>query len=653
MMTLRLFLTLIAGCALWLETTAQKNLTGISWHETPETIELDDQYQNESVVALFMADRFEYHYTPSGSLHYNHIMHRRFRLNSNDAVNSFNTVSVSLSNVVAIHEIKARVIKPDGSIIGFDRNNIREVEDDTQNRNLKIFAIDGIETGDDIEYLIYRELSGGNFGRLFLQYRYPVLQAVFDLSSPENLIYTTRAYNTSETVESSVTPDNRNRLFLRLENVPALKDERYSFYLPRRTRIEYRLDVNRARGRARVLTWNDAAQRIYEIVYDDVEQRELNRWVRSLGRLPASSLEKALHIEEYLKTNITVYDYNLSEFNDLAFVRANKVTGKQGIVRLYANLFRALGINHNVVVTADRTEIPFDPGFESWNYLDYFLIYLPDHNLFIDPQSDFLRAGTVEGHFTATYGLFIKKVRVGDFESAVAELKYIEPSPYYANYDNLKTNLTIDVDDLTTHAKMVRGFNGLSGGYLGRIYKSLDRSRQMDLLKDIMESKAPNPDFQLLTVQQQNNDEIFREADFLIESHFVSPALLQAAGNRILFSIGQTIGPQAELYYDDKRDFGAILTFNRSYKRTIEFEVPQGYRIINPEVGNMHVVENEGEEVIFGFISEYQYQDNRYVIRIDEFYKTVDVKPERFEGFRNVINAAADFNKVTLVLEKI
>ncbi len=45
-------------------------------------------------------------------------------------------------------------------------------------------------------------------------------------------------------------------------------------------------------------------------------------------------------------------------------------------------------------------------------------------------------------------------------------------------------------------------------------------------------------------------------------------------------------------------------------------------------------------------------EGNLLTITIDEFYKEVLQPIDIYEPFQKVINAAADFNKVTLLLEK-
>jgi hypothetical protein len=55
---------------------------------------------------------------------------------------------------------------------------------------------------------------------------------------------------------------------------------------------------------------------------------------------------------------------------------------------------------------------------------------------------------------------------------------------------------------------------------------------------------------------------------------------------------------------------------------------------------------------IMGFVSNYKLEGNLLTINIDEYYKQVLQPLDIFPTFQKIINAAADFNKVTLLLEK-
>ena len=51
------------------------------------------------------------------------------------------------------------------------------------------------------------------------------------------------------------------------------------------------------------------------------------------------------------------------------------------------------------------------------------------------------------------------------------------------------------------------------------------------------------------------------------------------------------------------------------------------------------------------FNSSYTFENNTLIVTIDEYYNIIDIKPELYNTYRKIINSAADFNKVSLILE--
>jgi hypothetical protein len=106
------------------------------------------------------------------------------------------------------------------------------------------------------------------------------------------------------------------------------------------------------------------------------------------------------------------------------------------------------------------------------------------------------------------------------------------------------------------------------------------------------------------------------------------------------------------MYRDDERMTDVENDFNRGYDREIRIRIPDGYRVRNPDDVKINVVYQDGDKEPFLFVSDYVMDKNEMVITIREYYKEIVAPVARYEDFRKVINAAADFNKVILVLEK-
>jgi hypothetical protein len=58
-----------------------------------------------------------------------------------------------------------------------------------------------------------------------------------------------------------------------------------------------------------------------------------------------------------------------------------------------------------------------------------------------------------------------------------------------------------------------------------------------------------------------------------------------------------------------------------------------------------------GDEIAARFITKHVIENNQLIITNEESYRLLNLPKDKYEEFRSVINAAADFNKVVLILE--
>jgi hypothetical protein len=130
-------------------------------------------------------------------------------------------------------------------------------------------------------------------------------------------------------------------------------------------------------------------------------------------------------------------------------------------------------------------------------------------------------------------------------------------------------------------------------------------------------------------------------------NHFI-----ERAGNRVIFKVGELIGPQSELYNEEERTLPVENFTNRGYVRKIIINIPKGYRATNLEALNFNVTCTIENRIPFLFQSQYKLNGNQLSIDIEEYYKELTAPLKKYEDFRKVINAAADFNKVNIVLVK-
>ena len=171
-----------------------------------------------------------------------------------------------------------------------------------------------------------------------------------------------------------------------------------------------------------------------------------------------------------------------------------------------------------------------------------------------------------------------------------------------------------------------------------------------ELLQDFAKNLDENV---VITEKNLNNADpaLFGVEPLEFHVKFESEAFVEKAGNRYLFKIGELIGEQIQMYQENERKLPLEDEFTRTYYRDLEVVIPDGYTIANPEDINIdHSFVLDGEELLM-FKSTYTLEGNVLKIKADEFYKVNKIDKDFFESYRSVVNSAADFNKVTLVLE--
>lgn len=579
------------------------------------------------------------------------VFHRIVYVNGNQSIQKHNQIFVPMSNVIELMDLKARAISKEGKVTLFDEKNLKEMKNEESGQAYRIFAIEGIESGSEIEYYFVRKMNPRLSDRAMVQNEAPIRKADFVLRCPKHLVFDIRSYNgfskadTSSTAEAHVYKAS-------LENIPGLKKEPFSYFEPNRMRIEFKLAYNTARSRSRMNTWDDAAKAFYNQLHER-EKDDAKAVARYAETLPKNAKDRASlirAIEDKIKTTVTINrQSNDPGLSNLSQIIKSKVASKEGMARLFVAVFEALGVPIEPVLTCSREEVKFDGTFDSWNYLDEYFLYFPETKAFLSPTDQTTRYPLIAYEYTAQSGLFIESLDLGGVRSGLASIKEIPAPEYTLNADNMEisANLSPSLDSTTVHIKRV--FMGYNAGFVTPYYHLMNKDQVHKLVEDITKQTAPDAVFQKWTAEPVANLGVDA---FLIDVTLSSAHFLQKAGSTYLFKLGELIGPQTELYSDKDRMTDVENTHNRGYDRFLTIRIPGGYRIRNLKDIVFDVTCKEGDDIPFLFQSSYTMEQQELKISIKEYYKKVYVPKARYEEFRKVINAAADFNKVTLVLEK-
>lgn len=621
------------------------------WEKTRERYKLTEAEQQ--TPELVLKSHFEFNYGfDNDQFVVTAVVHRIVLVNNTEAVQRNNRLSIPMRNVIDLVDLKARTLSRDGKFVYFDRNNLKEVKDEESGQSFRIFALEGVELGSEVEVFYILKKSPSLFDKLYLQGQVPIRNASFILRSPKHLKFDFRSYKGFPEVKTTET-EEQNVYTAAVENVPGAKEEMFSFYDANRMRVLYKLAYNTARSNARLNTWEDAAKTFHTILTtlekDDV--KALDKFVKSLKDKPTAPVGiRVRNLEDQIKTQIQINTESSDPSLDImASVVRYKVASREGITKLMANVFSRLGIGYQAVITCSREGAVFDETFDTWDYLDHYILYIPETQQFLAPAEKELRYPLIPAEYTSQKGLFIEAINVGGVQSALGTIQDIPALPFTLTQDNLDINVVFATDLASHTVRQKRKFTGYYAATFTAYYPQMTEDQKSKMVESMITQTAPGATVKKWTCNPDTHDE---ENTFEMDVEYTSSNFIERAGNRLLFKFGLLIGPQSEMYSEDKRMNPVETTYNHGYDRIIRFTIPDGYSIRNPQDLKFDVRYQDGNQTPFLFVSDYTLENNILTVKIQEHYKQIYAPLSRYEDYRKVINAAADFNKVTLVLEK-
>ncbi len=621
------------------------------WEVNRSRTKLSEEEQKLPELVIKNHMQYDYVLENNDFLMYSTI-HRIILVNNNEAIQKHNRIVIPMNNTIDLVEIKARAINKDGKVVRFDKNDIKELKEEESGNAYRIFAIEGIELGSEVEYYFIRKMRSSLFQRAFMQMDVPVKVSSFSLSCPKHLKFDFKSYFDFPQVKEQ-TEGEVNSYTSSMRDVPALKKEDFSFYDANLKRIEFKLAYNTARSQARMYTWDDAAKTFYGILntLEKNDEKAIEKFVKTLDDKPSmSAVDRIKNVERKVKTVVQVNTESTdNDIDNITSIVKYKVASRQGITKLFLAIFNDLGIPCQTVVTCSRKGVRFDGSFDSWSYLDDYLVYFPDAKGFIAPYVQATRYPMVPPEFTGQEGLFIEPLVMGDVKSALGSVKQIPPAEYIHNVDDLDILVSFNDDFSSNNVAMKRVFGGYNASFFSPYYHLMTEEQRLSMVEELTKQTAPDAKIGKWTAQPLTDGPVDR---FLVDVNFLSSHFLEKAGPRILFKVGELIGPQVEMYREENRMTDVENEYNRGYDRVIKVNIPPGYTVKNPQELVINVTYKDKDRIPFLFQSAYTLDSGVLTVTIKEYYKELYAPVSRYEDYRKVINAAADFNKITLVLEK-
>jgi hypothetical protein len=651
---LRPLLAGLAFCTLSLSWGQHALLTDYDWDPAPT---LPDTNRMKGATDVLMKRNILAQYDDSGeTLDYFKVFHVQRYLANAASVEGSQTIELGVDHVSEVITMKARSVGPDGVVRELKQEDFRRRKDEREESSELYFAFEGLQPGSMVEYLMLtKERSSYNGNVIRLQFGVPVWEQRYELIVPETWRFVFKGHNGVPTpaVDSSHAGVLRHHVLL--EDMKAFETERSSYPDVYRAYLVQKLDAVPDQNLVDLSGYTSVVRNYHKAVYPDVSSKTKKALAGTLKKMKLSFArdedDRVRTIDDHIRRNFGTVGNGGPEYADLDHMLSSGNCSEFGITKLYANLFREAGIEHQMVLTTDRSEAPFDPEFEAHNYLNTVLFYFPGSKKYLEPTEQELGLGYPAALHTATYGLFIRNVEVGGVFGGVGSVKPIASLPAEATRHDLDINVSFNTDASEATVKLRNELSGYYASFTQNFYTYLNEEDRAKLLRGNLEylyEGATSTDF----TADNTGVMLFGVKPFVIEGTAVTPMFTDPAGDDVLFRVGDLIGPQMEMYVEKPRQLPVDEDYNRYYDRRITVQLPAGWNCTDLSPMDIHKVLEIDGKVQAEFKSTATEKDGVISVEVIEYYRQQHVPLEHFEAWRSVINAAADFNKRALVLTK-
>lgn len=184
------------------------NIEPEKWADKPVMHSLDNKYAKESAVVLFDKRKIEFVDESKELVAEYYTLHKIVRIIDDRGIEYYNKIYLGITENADIVQIKGRTILPGGKIIELDKNNIKDIKE--QDGNVyKIFAMEGLEKGCEVEFYYTYKRPVSYFGRETVQGNAPELETTFQIVAPDRLRFDIKPYNFDVTPTDTVINSRR------------------------------------------------------------------------------------------------------------------------------------------------------------------------------------------------------------------------------------------------------------------------------------------------------------------------------------------------------------------------------------------------------------------------------------------------------------
>lgn len=616
-------------------------------------IAMSDQDRLEKEIALFERNFIWIGQIPNSEFVAKMtIRHDAIYLNSDAALESHNRIYVPVGENDSLHRLEVRIIENGKVIRTQGKADIREIKEEES--TFKIIAVEGLKKGQILETLIVRMSSYSEGGTIQLQRSYPVKRSEVCINGPSNIRFAIKVYPKPVEVADTVVGDEKRFQHFTILDLKAIVEEDYLFEAARKVRAEYTLERNFAQGK-KFNQWADKGRNTLENLMksSSAEKKFIKKLVKQENWAELSGLAQLFAIENKLKG-----EFNVSKsYQHVADVEKNfkmRYVDEYSMLRIYTMIFQELKIEWELIFTVWKGKKFFDPDFPTNTYLEDPLFYFPTYKIYTDPVDKSFRPGDIGALYRDQYAMFVRPILIGEEYSGVTKIAKIPSLPMDSVVREHNILVTWNPDEEEVNIKTRFSGNRYANDGQKVLFELIGEEKTKEVIEENVRHGKKGGTF---TVKQIQNAKVSDVETYgrplIIDYDWKTTEYTENTGDRMIIRFGELIGPQVQMYDKETRFNPIDVAFPHIAIHEVRIRVPEGHTAKGYEGLNRDLAfKSESGEDLCGIKVEVFLEGNEVVMKIREFYAKTEYSISDYPVFRQVINAAADINKFTLLLQK-
>lgn len=199
-------------------------------------------------------------------------------------------------------------------------------------------------------------------------------------------------------------------------------------------------------------------------------------------------------------------------------------------------------------------------------------------------------------------------------------------------------------ENQTAQTKTARRLSGQQEDYLSRRDELKKEALKTIITNDFDLEVTEADDLKILSTGRFDKSEAF---SYAFRATF--KGAVRKVGSNYLFDIGKFIENQIQIAEEDRiRKYNIYMPFARSFRYTLEFSVPEGYKVQGLENLNMKVENQAG-----GFTSKVTESEGKITLEVFKYYKSNYEKSENWNNLVSFLDAAYTFSQKQILLETV